>query len=230
MSPAPAIARLSRVTLSVQVAAAIRDAVLSGAFAPGRQMNEAEIAARFAVSRGPVREALQRLVQEGLLVSRPHRGVFVVELGEDDLADVYLARAAIEGAALRRITAGPERAGIAARLEAAVARMEEAVAKQDWLAVGDADLAFHRSLVEAAESPRLLRMFETVEAETRLCLHLLIAGYRSSAGLAAEHRGLAALATGNDLPGALAELSRHLADPVRYLRRLGAPRTAPDGP
>ena len=191
-------------------------------------MNEAELAGRFAVSRGPVREALQRLVQEGLLVSHPHRGVFVVELDEADLADVYLAREAIEGAALRRVAAGTGRAALAARFEAAATRMAAAVEEQDWSAVAEADLAFHRALVEAAGSPRLARMFDTVQAETRLCLHLLMAGYRSSAGLAAEHRRLASLAIGDDLAAAEAELARHLADPIRYLRRLGANHTELD--
>ena len=227
---APALARLPRVTLAGQVAGAIRDAVLSGAFAPGGQMNEAELAVRFAVSRGPVREALQRLVQEGLLVSHPHRGVFVVELTEADLADVYLAREAIEGAALRRIATLPDRAALALLLEAEVVRMDAAAADRDWTAVAAADLAFHRALVEAAGSSRLSRMYDTVQAETRLCLHLLIGGYRSSAGLAAEHRRLAALAIRGDLDAALGELGRHLADPIRYLRRLGATPPSPDTP
>ncbi|WP_237477440.1 GntR family transcriptional regulator [Lichenibacterium dinghuense] len=230
MRGAPDLARLPRVTLAGQVAGAIRDAVLSGAFAPGQQMNEAELAVRFAVSRGPVREALQRLVQEGLLVSHPHRGVFVVELTEADLADVYLAREAIEATALRRIAALPDRAALAPRLDAEVARMDAAAAARDWTAVAAADLAFHRALVEAAGSPRLSRMYDTVQAETRLCLHLLMGGYRSSAGLAAEHGRLAALATRGDLDAALAELGRHLADPIRYLRRLGATPPAPDAP
>ena len=221
MTDLSALARLPRITLAGQVAGTIRNAVLSGGFAPGQQMNEAELAARFAVSRGPLREAMQRLVQEGLLVSHPHRGTFVVELAEADLADVYLAREAIEGAALRRIAAMPDRAPLRDRLDATVARMAAAVRLEDWTEVAESDLAFHHALVEAAESPRLSRMFDTVQAETRLCLHLLMGGYRSSAGLAAEHRRLAALATGDDLPAALQELGRHLADPIRYLRRLG---------
>lgn len=206
----------------------MRDAVLSGLLPPGQQMNEADLAARFEVSRGPVREAMQRLVQEGLLVSQPHRGVFVVRLTEADLADVYIAREAFEGAALRRIAGLPDRATLGLRLAAEADRMAEAVAAGDWRQVAESDLAFHRTLVDAAGSPRLSRMFDTVQAETRLCLHLLMAGYRSSAGLAAEHRRLAALATRDDLAAALAELGRHLADPIRYLRRIGAPPGDPD--
>ena len=221
---AATLSRLPRVTLSGQMAGAIRDAVLSGAAAPGAQMNEAELAGRFGTSRGPVREALARLVQEGLLVSHPHRGVFVAELTEADLADVYLAREAIEGAAVKCVLARPDRAAVRTRLDAEADRMDQAAATADWTGVADADLAFHAALVAAAGSPRLSRMYGTVQAETRLCLHLLMAGYRSSAGLGAEHRRLAALATGDDDAAAVAELARHLSDPVRYLRRIGGER------
>ncbi len=230
MSLAPVIARLPRVTLSGQVAEAMRDAVLSGLFAPGQQINEADLAARFAVSRGPVREAMQRLLQEGLLVSHPHRGVFMVELTEADLSDIYLAREAIEGTALRRIAALSDRAALHARLVAEADRMAKAVTAREWQEVGDTDLAFHRALVDAAGSQRLSRMFDTVQAETRLCLHLLLAGYRSSAEVAAEHRRLAELITGNDLGAAQAELGRHLADPIRILRRINIPLSCPDVP
>ena len=58
----------------------IRDGILQGAFRPGEQVVEAQLAARMQVSRGPVREALQRLIQEGLLVSYRNKGVFVLEL------------------------------------------------------------------------------------------------------------------------------------------------------
>lgn len=230
MTVPPSVVRLPRVTLAGQVAGAMRDAVLSGLFPPGQQMNEAELAARFEVSRGPVREAMQRLVQEGLLVSHPHRGVFVVQLSEADLADVYLARGAIEGTALRRIADLPDRAPLAGRLAAAVATMAAAVATSDWAEVADSDLAFHRALVDAAGSPRLSRMYETVQAETRLSFHHLMSGYRSSAGLVDEHRRLAALATGGDLPAALDDLARHLADPIRILRRIAVPPRTPGAP
>ena len=55
------------------------------------------------MSRGPVREALQRLIQEGLLRSEPHRGVFVPVMSAEDIDDIYLAREALETAAVRRI-------------------------------------------------------------------------------------------------------------------------------
>ena len=97
------IKRLTRRTLSGQLAEEIRQAILSGVFPLGSQLNEMELAEKFGVSRGPVREALQRLIQEALLVSEPHRGVFVPELNDRDLSDIFFVREAIEGSAIRRV-------------------------------------------------------------------------------------------------------------------------------
>ena len=185
-------------------------------------MNEADLAARFGVSRGPVREALQRLIQEGLLVAQPHRGVFVAELTEADLADVFFVREAVEGAALRRVLAAADRSVVERHLMAEVGRMEAAVGEADWAGAAQADFAFHRTLVEAAGSPRLSRLYDTIQAETKLCLHLLMAGYRSSAGMVEEHRNLAVLVGAGPLDDAFTELMRHLGDPIRILRRIGA--------
>ncbi|MEO6492457.1 MAG: GntR family transcriptional regulator, partial [Ilumatobacteraceae bacterium] len=78
------------------IADQIRDRIIDGSYTPGEQINEANVAAELGISRGPVREALQRLNQEGLLISYRNRGVFVVELSVDDVAEIYEARAAIE--------------------------------------------------------------------------------------------------------------------------------------
>ncbi len=230
MSPESPIVRLPRVTLSGQIASRMRDAVLSGAFAPGAQMNEADLAARFCVSRGPVREAMQRLIQEGLLVAQPHRGVFVADLTEADLADIFFVREAVEGAALRRVLAAPDRSAVERHLMAEVGGMAAAVGDADWARAAQADFAFHRTLVEAAGSPRLSRLYDTIQAETKLCLHLLMAGYRSSAEMVEEHRKLAILVGAGTLDEALAELMRHLGDPTRILRRIGAANGAPPEP
>ncbi len=68
---------IPRTTLASMVGERIRASILDGDVAPGTQLNEVELAASFGVSRGPVREAIQRLIQEGLLRSEPHRGVFL---------------------------------------------------------------------------------------------------------------------------------------------------------
>ena len=83
---------ISRTTLPGQVTERLRDGILAGSYAQGEQLNEVELARRFGVSRGPLREAMQRLIQDGLLETRPHRGVFVPELTDEDLAGARIVR------------------------------------------------------------------------------------------------------------------------------------------
>jgi len=222
--------RLPRATLSVQVAERIRDDILSGALAPGAQLNEMEMALEFGVSRGPLREAMQRLIQEGLLRSEPHRGVFVPDFTEADMADIYFVRATLEAAAVRRIVAGDRRGAVAEHLTAIAEGMDRAMKAGDWGAGGELDFAYHRALVDAAGSDRLSRTYATVQAETRLCLHRLMGGYRRSEALADEHLRLARLLAAAPVEDVLAELTRHFGDPAENLRKARAMRDEQTSP
>lgn len=219
---ATAVRPLPRATLSVQIAERIRADILAGTYPPGAQLHEVELAVGFGVSRGPLREAMQRLVQEGLLRSEPHRGVFVPDLTEADLLDVFFVRSTLEVAALRRVVAGDRRGSVAAALDAVARDMDRALKAGDRAAGGELDFAFHRTLVDAAGSERLSRTYATVQAETRLCLHRLMGGYRSSADLADEHHRLAAMVADAPEETVVAELRRHFGDPTSHLRNLRA--------
>lgn len=81
-------APLERQSTAELIAERLRIAIMRGVLAPGAQLGEASLAAQFAVSRGPLREAMQRLVSEGLLRSERNRGIFVIELTDDDVLDV----------------------------------------------------------------------------------------------------------------------------------------------
>ena len=210
---------LRRITLSYQLVERLREDILSGALAANAQLNEKELALAFGVSRGPLREAMQRLIQEGLLRSEPHRGVFVVDLSERDLADIFLVRAAIESAAIRRIFSNGDQETVSVQLNRISERMDKAVRAGRWKDGGELDFEFHRTLVDGADSERLSRTYVTVQAETRLCLHRLMGGYRSSQDLADEHFRLAEMLGTSSLEVILRELDRHFGDPVAILRR-----------
>lgn len=210
---------IERVTLPVQIANRLRTDILAGLYPGGAQLLEAELALTFGVSRGPLREAMQRLVQEGLLRSAPHRGVFVTEVGEEDLLDVYFVREALETAAIRKICSEGRQAAVADALTAIAERMDKALKNGDTTAGGDLDFEFHRTLVDAAKSERLSRTYATVQAETRLCLHRLMGGYRSSKDLAEEHFRLAETIRSKDINAILSELRQHFGDPARHLRK-----------
>ena len=90
------IPRLENDSLRDRVLDAIEQALVSGALKPEDRVVEAEIAREAGISRGPVREAIQQLVGEGVLVSIPHRGTFVAGWTERDVVETYSMRALLE--------------------------------------------------------------------------------------------------------------------------------------
>jgi DNA-binding GntR family transcriptional regulator len=187
--PAPGLLQpLQLQTTPELIADRLRSEILEGRFPPQTQLAEVELARQLQVSRGPIREAMQRLIQEGLLRAERNRGVFVVELNDDDARDVYLARGVVERAAAALVVRRrPEQA--LRDLDAIVAKLA-ASAGGAWSEVITHDLAFHQRMVEAAGSVRLTRMFRTLIAETRLCLIRLEPFYTGGREVVAEHQGI----------------------------------------
>lgn len=199
------------------IADRLRAAIMRGALAPGAQLGEADLATRFGVSRGPVREAMQRLVQEGLLFSIRNRGIFVIELTTDDVADIYRARTALEGGALDLILDGRRELAHTA-LRPSVTAMRDRAEAGDATGVSDADQAFHEALVAAADSPRLVRAARTLLIETRMCLGALQTTYPDLREQAREHIDLHAAIGSGPPDRARALLIEHMDDAVRRLR------------
>ena len=105
MSMGDVLEPLRRDSTPERIAEQLRSGIVTGRLAPGQALREVEIARQLGVSRGPVREAFQRLIQEGLLEAHPARGVFVPQLAAGDIADLYLARGAVEIAAAQLLAA-----------------------------------------------------------------------------------------------------------------------------
>lgn len=213
--------RISRQTLASVIATQIRERVFDGTFPPGMQLNEVDLADRFATSRGPVREGMQRLIQEGLLRSEPHRGVFVPVLTEDDLDDIYFARAVLEKAAFQRLTGRQLEPEVTSSLDSIVRRMREAADRDDWTKVATLDLQFHESVVQAVGSERLSRMFRTLLAETRLCLNALTRTNEGRRDLVEEHADLLRLLDGGSDADVVSALDRHFGDAVASIKQRG---------
>jgi DNA-binding GntR family transcriptional regulator len=196
------------------IAGRLRDAVAQGEFRPGQQLTEATLAASFGVSRGPLREAMQRLTQEGLLVSHRHRGLFVMELDEPTIRDIYLARAAIERTAVRQAV----ELGAGAEAEALIAVVEEMRGYEDRPSHPDVsalDMRFHEQLVALSRSPRLMLMHGTLLTQVRLCLAWMQQTYDSVEYRATEHADIARAIVAGDAALADQLLCAHMDDGLR---------------
>ncbi len=83
-------------TLRQTIWKTIREAILRGELAPGSPINQASLAARFGVSRGPLREALSSLEKEGLVTNIPYRGTFVADFDDRIITETYSVRRVLE--------------------------------------------------------------------------------------------------------------------------------------
>ena len=194
----------------------LRDAVMTGALPPGTQLGEADLAERFEVSRGPLREAMQRLVSEGLLHAITNRGVFVSELTAADVRDVYRTRSVIERGALEIVLAERRQETYRALGEPLEA-MRAAAEQSDGSAMSDADLQFHDVLVDSSASPRLRRAMRTLLVETRMCLGALEVTYPDLWAQVREHEELREAIAGEPAARVKALLEAHLDDAVERL-------------
>lgn len=217
---------VNRKSTPALIADQLRSAIMRGIIAPGSQLGEVDLAGQLGVSRGPLREAMQRLVAEGLLRSERHRGIFVRDLDAADVRDVYFARLAVEQAAGRLILSG-EPTVAATQLTAALATMEAAARAADPMALADADHAFHATFVAASGSPRLRRMAEALLVETRMCLAALQKTAPPAEELVAEHRLLRDAVLSGDLGRLTAALEAHMNDAVDRIVSVSAAPLAP---
>ncbi|MBB4688644.1 GntR family transcriptional regulator [Amycolatopsis jiangsuensis] len=206
------------------IARQLREAIMNGVLPPGTQLGETDLAARFQVSRGPLREAMQHLVSEGLLRSERHRGLFVIDLEPADVHDIYLARTAVERTALLRVLSSGDREEVAQTLEQAVADMATAADDDDPSALSTADLRFHEALIESSGSKRLVRMARTLLIETRMCLTLLQSTYQRVEDRVEEHTQIIEALRAGDEGTALGLLDAHMEDAISRLTPGTSPR------
>jgi len=144
----------------------LKELIVGGRLQPGERLSEPALAGSLGVSRTPVREALQRLAQEGLVEVQPGRGARVRTLTPAEVAEVYEVRALIEGEAAGRAAGRCDEAGLT-RLEEALAELESA-APGDYAAQIAADARFHSLLVAAAGNGVLERLFHDLDSALAL--------------------------------------------------------------
>jgi DNA-binding GntR family transcriptional regulator len=193
----------------------LREQIIQGVFRPGQQINESVLAGQLSTSRGPVREALQRLTQEGLLVSMRNRGVFVKELTIDDIREMYTVREAIEKASAEILLAAGH-----SQIDRTWQSLKEIVAEMskqepsDWQEIARLDMQFHATLVAGTRNSRLMRIYDTLAAETRMCIHNLRVSYPRVDVLVQEHQEIVDKLGLRDSEGLQQAISDHMRKAV----------------
>ena len=194
-------------TTAERTADRVRELIFQGRFSPGVGLPETTFANAFQVSRNTVREAFRILINENLLSYEMHRGVFVRQLSEADIRDIYASRRNLELPAL--LVAKPAAISLAA-LTRGVEEAERLAAAGDWREVGTVNLRFHEELVALLGSPRRSRFFHTLMTELRLGFCAIADFQALHEPYVAWNRRLLDLLAGGEQERALAELERYL--------------------
>jgi len=220
------------ITLADQIFTRMRREIVEGQIPPGSKMNEPELARRYGISRGPLREAMRRLESSSLVVRRPNVGARVIDLSIAQLLDLYYLREALEGLA-SRLAAERMSATEVEELRALIALHERQVAQDRGLAYyqSEGDLDFHFCIVRGSHNARLQDLLGND-------LYHLVRMYRCQFGMVGpraptalrEHGQIVEAIAGRD--GELAEIlmRRHIrASRQQVERRLSGdwPQPAP---
>lgn len=159
------------------LAAAVREAIMRGEYPPGAPLGEVELAQRFGVSRGPVREALIQLEREYLVRSFPNRGSFVTTMAEHEFDEILMLRSVLEPIALdfARQRASP---ADLMRLRKLLRNLESVARRRDQRAYIGKDYEFHVAIWELSGQPLLTEVLKRISAPVFVFEAMLEERYR----------------------------------------------------
>ncbi len=205
--------QLERRTLAAQVYEGLRRAIMEDELPPGHELNEVALAARYEVSRGPVREALNRLAAEGLVTVRPRRGAVVTTLNKKDFLDAYQVREALEVAAVR-IAVPRLDEDDHSHLRQLVDAMDKATSAADMEAFFDANLEFHGYFVQRSDNAKLRAIHAQVTDTMGRFRRRSLRFRPNITELLEEHAAILRAAEEGDAERAAELTSRHIRSPL----------------
>lgn len=197
--------------------AALRSMALSGQLVPGKRINEVAIANSLGISRGPLREAIQRLATEGLLSIVRHKGAYVRTVSDGELEELYELRILLETFAVRAVIA-KSGADELAELSTLVQRTRE-ILDEDATAY-PTELDFHLQLVALARQPVLQRAVRDVHSAIHLARARSAHDPDRARAALDEHGRILAAVVARDAECATALLEQHLRTSLRNARAL----------
>ncbi|WP_083931282.1 GntR family transcriptional regulator [Kaistia granuli] len=207
----PPLQRRERRVLTDDVADSLREAILSGRFKRGERLIEDELAESLNVSRGPIRQAIFRLQQEGLVVHETHRGATVAQISLHDASEIYSLRKALEKLAVEQACRNATEADLAP-LDAILLLFQSIPrASMTRRRVAELDIDFHDALFRAAHHGRLYRAWEALRSQIFVFLLLrdgLPEDYLTSWYQA--HARLLAIVRSQDVPAAITCIEEHI--------------------
>ncbi|MCU0280039.1 MAG: GntR family transcriptional regulator [Candidatus Nanopelagicales bacterium] len=192
------------------IADRIRTDLLTGGLESGQKIVQESLAAAYGVSRIPLREALNELAAEGLVIHEPNRGYFVARLSAADMQEVYRLRELLEDEAIARACQHLSDADID-RIAGLAAQCDAAMADQDLQAIASTNRAFHFAVFEAAGMPRLSRILGSLWDATQAYRRLYFLEESNHSHIREEHAALVRALRRRDPVAAVTAQAKHRA-------------------
>ncbi len=220
---------LPRTNLGDRVYRLLWDRILSRQLHPGEKLSDLRLSAELGVSRTPVREALNRLVQDGIVRAEPHHGFYVQSFSARDINEIYELRGPLEVMALRAAASRLSRAELEAslkNLDIAEAQIRTAETDEGLVAAAacflEKDQAFHRMIAERADNTRLATVIEGLWAQ--IAVFQKAGTYHREWTISSihYHRAIITALLAGDQEEACTVMARHIASVrIRVLENLG---------
>jgi len=210
-----------REPIAPQLFSALRQGIIELRLRPGEALSEKDIAARFGVSRQPVREAFIKLSEAGLVEIRPSRGTYVMKISARELANARFVREAIEGDIANNAgrLARPEHV---AELRRHLDRQRVAASHNDYGSFNELDEAFHRAIADIVDCDYAWRIVESARVQTDRVRFLSLPDASPMPLLIRQHEAIVDCLEANDPEGTEAAMRRHLREILVALPRLAA--------
>ena len=207
--------------IAPQLVAVLRQAIAELRLRPGEALSEKDIAARFGVSRQPVREAFIKLAEAGLVEIRPSRGTYVMKISMREVANARFVREAIE-CDIAYNAARLATPGQLAGLHRIVAEQREAAQADDYWRFNDRDEAFHRAIADIVQCDYAWRVTEGARIQTDRVRYLSLPDASPMPLLISQHEAIADRLAARDAEGAARAMSRHLREILLALPQIAA--------
>ena len=203
--------RLTPHTYRAGVYDSLKAAILDGSLEPGSALVERRIAEETGVSRAPVREALRKLEEEGMVITIPYKGSYVTRVSPETMDEVLSLRRVLELFAAERALPRLGEPDLA-RMRGILADMEEAAASERADRLVELHSTFHGVLYQSAGHALLLQFWDLMDRQVRLYSLVHQRAYESLVDYATAHQSIIEALTSADPARIQAELLHHLSD------------------
>lgn len=211
--------------IAPQLVAALRQGIAELKLKPGEALSEKDIAARFGVSRQPVREAFIKLSEAGLVEIRPSRGTFVMKISVREVVNARYVRESIECDLARdaaRLASPQDFAGLRGLIE----EQRDAARINDYWRFNETDEAFHRAIAEIVHCDYAWRVVESARFQTDRVRYLSLPAASPMPLLLSQHLAIVERLEARDADGAELAMRRHLREILVALPQIAAANPA----